>query len=639
MESVMKYIFRTIAAFFLIAGTLSCDDRMPQYKEIPVEDVILDESIADGVEIELGDKLDLVTLVSISPLDAQNRAEFFASSDASVAYVSEMGVIEGLKLGTATITVTVAGIEKSFDVTVVPVRIAPVSSLTVLSDKVVVWKGESFDIMNNISVTPQESIKDVTFSIETSPVATLDGSMVTAEQKGEVCVTVSTLSNPELKETVTIQVPSGDLSRAGWSVTASQDVSKWNSTAEKNYITSMIDGDLSTNFCLVRPGKSYASIKNDGNEVWFYVDLGASTEVNYFRITWRYEGDGYFCRVYMFDKISGSNDASSWETIATNVYTGAEEAAQNSARLLMKRTNYRYYRFDYASETSYTNPVTGEIKGNSSQINELFLGLNEYDDLEIVPVSSFSFASSLKPGVSMHTGEQLDMNGKWTITPDNSSIRTVEFASTNPTVATVSPLGVVTALSVGTTEISGSIEGKTDSFTVTVVNTDYSRAGWSVVASLDISGWTSTAEKNSLTSAIDGDLTTNFCLVRPGKSISGVSNTSEELWFYLDLGEAKAVDYFRLVWRFDNKELFCRVYMFDEILGSNDLTTWTSIATNVYTNAEIGAQNSPLISLPKSTYRYYKFDYHSVTSYTNPSTGEVKGSSSQINEIYLGLKN
>lgn len=628
----------TLGILALVAGLYSCDDRMPVYKEIPVEEVILDESIAEGVELEVGSTLDIAALVSVDPVGAQDKAEYFTSSDASVAVVSEMGVIEAVKVGTATITVTVSGIEKTFTVKVIPVKVTPVESISALSD-IVIWVDETADVLSKVSFTPAESSKDLKVTMEDNPVASLTGTMVRALSKGVATVVVSSITNPEIKAELKVKVPSGDYSRAGWSVVASTDVPGWTSAGEHNSLTAPIDGDYSTIFCQIRPGKSYSGMTNATNELWFYLDLGTPTEVNYFHITWRYEAKELFCRVYMFDGIYGSDDAVNWTPIASAIFTEAEQDAQDSPILYIPKTKYRYYKFDYASQTSFTNPATGEVKGGSSQINEIFLGLNEYYEAEIVQATAFEFDASLKAGASLKFGQTLDLTGKYTITPSNTTSKTVVFSSSDVTVASVSSTGLVTALSEGTTTITGSIDGKSDSFNLTVTTTDYSRAGWSVVASLDISGWTSSAEKNSLTAAIDGDLTTNFCQVRPGKSISGVSNTTSDLWFYLDMGEAKDVDYFRIVWRYDNKELFCRVYMFDEILGSNDAATWTSIATNVYTHAEETAQNSPMIELPKTKYRYYKFDYHSVTSYTNPSTGEVKGSSSQINEIYLGAKN
>lgn len=173
---------------------------------------------------------------------------------------------------------------------------------------------------------------------------------------------------------------------------------------------------------------------------------------------------------------------------------------------------------------------------------------------------------------------------------------------------------------------------------------EYDRTGWSVTASHEL--FEGAAEKNSLASAIDGDLTTNMCLVRPGQRHNGVEvKKGDEVWFTVDMGKKQKVNYFRLVWRHDGtKEMWCRVYQFDQIAGSDDGVHFTKIATRVKTLAENSARNSGVIALPATEFRYYRFITTNPACWTYPSDGcpyesqygNPAGKSNQINEIYMG---
>ncbi|MCM1176855.1 MAG: GDSL-type esterase/lipase family protein [Bacteroidales bacterium] len=175
---------------------------------------------------------------------------------------------------------------------------------------------------------------------------------------------------------------------------------------------------------------------------------------------------------------------------------------------------------------------------------------------------------------------------------------------------------------------------------------EYYRTDWAVYASHELFRTENDAEKNSLTSAIDGNYTTNFCMVRPGQSFGGVSVPGgDEVYFIVDMREEKKVNYFRLVWRHSGtKEMWCRIYRFDQIAGSNDGINFTSIASMVKTGGEDPAQETGQIVLPATEYRYYKFVTTNPACWTYPGEdcpymeqyGNPAGKSNQINEIYLG---
>ena len=175
---------------------------------------------------------------------------------------------------------------------------------------------------------------------------------------------------------------------------------------------------------------------------------------------------------------------------------------------------------------------------------------------------------------------------------------------------------------------------------------EYDRTEWTVEASHELFNVNGNKEGNSLTSAIDGDPATNFCLVRPGKQYGIKVPKEDEVYFIIDMREAQAVNYFRLAWRHDGtSEMWCRIYQFDRISGSNDGINFTKIATRVKTGADNPSQNSSVIALPDTEYRYYKFTTTNPVCWTwsgeeadcpYANLGLTAGNSNQINEIYLG---
>ena len=88
--------------------------------------------------------------------------------------------------------------------------------------------------------------------------------------------------------------------------------------------------------------------------------------------------------------------------------------------------------------------------------------------VEKIAVESVTLPEELAKGVTLNKGETLDIAGKATVKPENASDRTESYDSSDKAVATVSAEGLVTALAVGTTTISVTIDGISASFELTV---------------------------------------------------------------------------------------------------------------------------------------------------------------------------
>lgn len=88
--------------------------------------------------------------------------------------------------------------------------------------------------------------------------------------------------------------------------------------------------------------------------------------------------------------------------------------------------------------------------------------------VEKIAVESVTLPEELAKGVTLNKSETLDIAGKATVKPENASDRTESYDSSDKAVATVSAEGLVTALAVGTTTISVTIDGISASFELTV---------------------------------------------------------------------------------------------------------------------------------------------------------------------------
>ena len=141
---------------------------------------------------------------------------------------------------------------------------------------------------------------------------------------------------------------------------------------------------------------------------------------------------------------------------------------------------------------------------------------------------------------------------------------------------------------------------------------------------------------------LDGDQATFLALVKPGKSLNGVTGpaTIEELYFTIEMGAPQTFNYFRLLFRKGNSYDYLRPWAIS-VYGSNgtgDARTWTLItdmlANEVITlpNAEGngGTYSTGEVLLNNTTaYSSVKVVYRGMS----PSTS---GSSLQAGEFFLG---
>lgn len=368
-----------IIAFFmmsLFAGLFltGCDDNIPKYDEVRVEKVDWNEDLKNGVSIEIGDEsLTVADRMIVLPQNATNKMQSFSSSDPEVAIVDATGKVRTNGVGTTTITVTVDEKSDEFTLTVREKDVIRVSEIQIANPNIETMVGVTTDLSVFITVLPENAIdKSLIYESDDESVEVTQDGKIVAVKVGTAKITVASSDVPNIKGefNVTIKDFKGDYPRDTWTLAVSQTLFEEGT----NSITSALDGNLTTWFALVRPGKTYKSVSvptaANGGSIHFIVDMKKSQPVNYFRIYHR-NTNQQFLRYRMIETISGSNDNVNFTTIASDVaIPNVDNEDIESPNIQIPLSNYRYLKF-YCQK----NACFHASQGSSVQMNEFYLGL------------------------------------------------------------------------------------------------------------------------------------------------------------------------------------------------------------------------------------------------------------------------
>ena len=167
-------------------------------RTIPITTIVLVDTLNATApsEIYVGDT-DVIT-VEVLPDSAANKDLIFTSSDPSVLTVDNHGNIEGKKGGEAVVTITSKDGGAS---TTVTIRVVPViaAELEASLDRTQIFENETTFV--RYTIRPDNTTdKRVTFSSSDTSIATVDSTgTVRPHTDGDVIITVTSVSNPELK--------------------------------------------------------------------------------------------------------------------------------------------------------------------------------------------------------------------------------------------------------------------------------------------------------------------------------------------------------------------------------------------------------------------------------------------------------
>ncbi len=152
--------------------------------------------------IEIGEKLALIP--TVTPIEAENKAVTYTTSDASVATVDENGVVTGLKGGTVIIVCQTVdrGLIASCRITVNEY----ISDIRFIEKEMYIIKGEKKTL--ELDVTPKSATnQDFVWTSQNSSILHVDSDGVAyGVNYGTVIVTVATTDGSEKKDTCKITV-------------------------------------------------------------------------------------------------------------------------------------------------------------------------------------------------------------------------------------------------------------------------------------------------------------------------------------------------------------------------------------------------------------------------------------------------
>ena len=290
-----------------------------------------------------------------------------------IATITDKGQITPLSLGTTTITVTVDEKTSQFELKVVAQKVVSVTSISIKEKDVAIEINSTENLAAKLSVLPSNaSNKAVTYESSATSVVSVDAlGVITGLQVGTATVTVKSVENPSItgEFNITIKEASfkGDYVRTSWTLTASHELF----VEGTNSLTSPFDGDESTWFALVRPGRKYKDISVPAAEgIYFIVDMKVAQPVNYFKIRHRNDNQ-LFLRYRMIEEISGSNDGVNFTSVAKDVaVTDYQVAEMMSPKIKFAQANYRYLKFYCKKDACFD-----ATQGASAQLSEFYLGI------------------------------------------------------------------------------------------------------------------------------------------------------------------------------------------------------------------------------------------------------------------------
>lgn len=418
---------------------------------------------------------------TVSPKEATNKAVTWTSSDPSVATVDQNGKVTAVADGKTVITVKTkdGGMTASCTVTV-KINV-PVTGVSLDTNKLkLTSKGETKTLIATVS--PKDATdKNVTWTSSKTSVATVDqNGKVTAKASGTTTVTVKTKDGGYTDScTVTVSLSGSgsdsvtpstvsvtgvslnksslNMSSVGETYTLTATVKPSNATNKAVTWTSSKPGVATVNsngkVTAVADGTAVITVKTkDGNYTDSCVVTVSITAVVVHPTGILITGDDFTMTAkgethQLTAVVSPSNTSdksvvwtSSNPSVATVDQNGLVTAVSNGTAVITVKT----------VDGNKSDSVTAIVIIPPEAVHPTGVTINEDD---------FTMTTEGET-------KQLTVD----IDPDNSTNQNVTWTSSDPSVATVSDSGLVTAVSNGTTTITVKTEdgGKTDTITVTV---------------------------------------------------------------------------------------------------------------------------------------------------------------------------
>ena len=400
-------------------------------------------SVKQGKTLELKPTLD--------PTGAESTLTW-STSDEKVATVSASGVVKGVKVGTAKITVETANGQKATcDVTVTAPDPTAVSLPTTAKVKV----GATLTLTP--TYTPENATTTLTWDSESKEIATVSDGVVTGVKEGTAKITVKTANGKTAFCLVTVEPAEAAAPVDPTTITlpgVTQNV-KQGETLDLKEKWTLDPTDASTvNLEWSTSAKEVATVadgvvtgvKASDTEVTISVKVKGSTE------------DAKTCTV----KVLGPNPTRISLPTTKKVKVGEKVTLEP----VMTPSDAYTEDFEWTSSkpefaTVSKGEVTGVKEGTATITVKTANELSSFCVVTVIPADPADPTTITLPtdAQEVKQGETLDLTKVWTLDPTDASTANLEWTSSDETIATVAD-GVVTGVKASDTEVTITVKIK-----------------------------------------------------------------------------------------------------------------------------------------------------------------------------------
>ena len=404
---------------------------------IVVEEISFNKT---SVSLKAGETVTLTA--TVKPDDATDKTVTWSTSDASVATVND-GVVTAKKVGTATITAKAGDKSATCEITVVA---TPVTSVTLNKTSASVKAGETVTL--TATVKPDDATdKTVTWSTSDATVATVSNGVVTAKKVGTATITAKAGDKSATCEITVVSTP----------VTAV--------TLNKTYV-SLKAGETVTLTATVKPddatdktvtwGSSDESVAKVENGIVTAIGKGLST------ITAK----------------AGDTSATCMVTVSVPV----ENVTLNKTELVLQKGQEEVL----VALVSPDDATDKTINWSSSNVSVVRVDQNgavaaEGAGTAVITASAGTKSATCTITVTIPV-ESISLNMtkrtikvnetvllKAEINPSDATTKSIQWSSSDVSIASVGSNGMVKGLKEGVATITASADGKSTSCTITVL--------------------------------------------------------------------------------------------------------------------------------------------------------------------------
>ena len=403
-------------------------------------------------EVKQGETLDLTTLWTLTPADASTAGLEWSSSDEAIATVTSSGVVKGVKVNDAEVTITVkttdGSISKECKVKVVAPEPLSVSLPTTLKVKV---GGEE---TLTPEYTPSDATSTLTWESSDDAIATVSEGKVEGKAEGSATIKVTTANGKTASCLVTV-VPADPVDPTTITLPTETQEVKQGETLDLKEKWTLDPADASTaNLEWTSSNEAVATVsdgvvtgvKADAAEVTISVKVKGSTE------------EAKTCKVKVLPP-----DPTFVSLPTTQKVKKGEKLTLTPT---VKPADVSTENFEWTSDkaevaTVEKGEVTGVAEGTATITVKTPNGLTTFCVVTVIPADPVDPTTITLPTATQEVkqGETLDLKEKWTLDPTDASSVNLEWSSSDETIATVSD-GVVTGVKADDAEVTISVKVK-----------------------------------------------------------------------------------------------------------------------------------------------------------------------------------